>query len=113
MHVTRIDKAQPYSAPEHDKMQMLRLQGKEASDLSSMWVGLSHLSPGGGTSLKASAQEKFYLVLSGEVTFSDGHSEETLGPMDSCVFLANESRRLENRTGEPASVLLVMQETPA
>lgn len=111
MQVTRIDTAKTYEAPEHYAMACLRLQGKEATATRSMWVGLSHLLPGGHTSLKASPQEKIYVVISGEVTISNGNEEVTLGPLDSCVLAPGEPRALENRTTLPATILLAMEET--
>ncbi|MBN8183801.1 cupin domain-containing protein [Roseibium aggregatum] len=111
MQVTRIDSAQQYEAPEHYAMACLRLQGKEATSTHSMWVGLSHLLPGGHTSLKASPQEKIYVVISGQVTITNGNEVVTLGPLDSCVLSPNEPRALENRTNQPATVLLAMEET--
>ena len=109
MQVTRIDSAPGYEAPEHFGMACLRLQGREASVTQSMWVGLSHLLPGGCTSLKASPQEKIYVIISGEVTIRTATEEATLGPLDSCALAQDEPRAIENRTNRPATVLLVMQ----
>ncbi|MBO0344333.1 cupin domain-containing protein [Roseibium sp. CAU 1637] len=110
MQVTPINDAKAYEAPEHYGMACLRLQGKEASATSAMWVGLSHILPGGHTSLKASDQEKIYVVVAGEVTIGTGQETATLGPLDSCVIAPGEPRKLENRTNAPASILLVMEE---
>ncbi len=110
MQVTRFAEARSYEAPEHFGMALLRLQGKEASRSEAMWAGLSHLLPGGRTSLKPSAQEKFYLVLAGEVVIGNGESEVVLGPLDSCLISRGEARIIENRSNAPASVLLVMEE---
>lgn len=110
MRVTRIAQAKAYEAPEHFGMACLRLQGKEASETRSMWTGLSHLLPGGHTSLKASDQEKIYVVIFGQVTISNGTEEVTLGPLDSCVMAPGEARKLENRTTLPATILLTMEE---
>jgi quercetin dioxygenase-like cupin family protein len=112
MQVTRISEAKPYQAPEHFDMACLRLQGKEASTAKSMWMGMSHLLPGGHTSLKASPQEKLYIVISGHVTLSNGEEEAVLGPLDSCVFAPGEGRALRNDTNLPATILLIMQEMP-
>lgn len=110
MEVTRIANAQRYEAPEHFDMACLRLQGKEASSTQAMWVGMSHLLPGGYTSLKASPQEKIYVVIAGTVTVRTDAGETELGPLDSCVLAPGESRALENRTTLPATVLLLMEE---
>lgn len=76
-----------------------------------MWVGLSHILPGGHTSLKASPQEKIYVVIEGAVTVRTDRSEATLGRLDSCVLAPGEARALFNKTNLPATVLLIMQET--
>lgn len=110
MHVTRLSEARSYEAPEHDGMSCLRLQGKDASPARSMWMAMLHLLPGGGTSLKASPQEKLYLVVDGEVTLSSDSEEHTLKTGDSCFIQKNEPRRLENRTNLPATLALVMSE---
>jgi len=51
---------------------MLRLQGREAGPADQLWLGLSTVLPGGGTTLDASGIEKMYVVLEGEVAVSDG-----------------------------------------
>ena len=111
MQVTRIERAQRYVAPEHFDMACLRLQGREASQTEAMWVGVSHLLPGGHTSLKASPQEKIYVVIEGEVTIRTSDDEATLGPLDSVVIKRGEERALENQTNKPATVLLLMEGT--
>ena len=110
MHVTRLGAAPAYEAPEHEGMHLLRLQGREVSPARSMWAGLSTLLPGGGTSLKASAQEKIYVVVEGELTISNGTEDAVLGPLDSCLIAVGEARQLRNATNRPVTVLLVMQE---
>jgi mannose-6-phosphate isomerase-like protein (cupin superfamily) len=89
-------------------MHMLRLQGREAGDSEVLWLGLSHLLPGGGTTLDASPLEKMYVVLDGEVTISNGSDEVTLRPWDSCRIAPDEPRALSNRSNRPATVLLAM-----
>lgn len=111
MKVTRLTEAKRYEAPEHYDMTCLRLQGKEASETRSMWVGMSQILPGGHTSLKASPQEKIYICVEGEVTIRTDTELTVLAPLDSCSLAPGESRALENRTNRPAVVLLVMQET--
>lgn len=76
-----------------------------------MWVGLSHLLPGGHTSLKSSEQEKVYVVIEGRVTVRTDTGEADLGPLDSAVIPRGEARALENRTNRPATVLLLMEGT--
>ena len=58
MNVVRIEAAPPYEAPGHDRMRMARLQGREAGPADTMWLGLSRIAPGGGTTLDAAAVEK-------------------------------------------------------
>lgn len=108
MQVTRYSTAKPYEAPEHFDMHCLRLQGKEATQTDTMWIGLSHLLPGGHTSLKGSAVEKIYIVIAGEVTIETEIETITLGPLDSCRLAPGEARALSNRTNAPASILLAM-----
>jgi quercetin dioxygenase-like cupin family protein len=108
MQVMRYSDAKPYEAPEHYDMHCLRLQGKEATKTDSIWIGLSHLLPGGHTSLKDAAVEKIYVVVAGEVTVETPTETITLGFLDSCRLAPGEARALVNRTNAPASILLAM-----
>lgn len=90
-------------------MRMVRLQGHEATDTRSVWVGRSEIAPGGGTSLKASPQEKIYVCLEGEVTLGNGVETVTLGPMDSVQFHRGEARKIQNQGAEPVILLLIME----
>ena len=112
MHVTRLDAAPTYSAPNHFDMRCLRLQGKEAGPSTQMWMGMSQILPGGHTDLAGSPMEKLYLVLEGELHMTaeqDGvRSEHVLKPYDSCRIAPGEKRRLDNRTKRPVLVALVM-----
>ena len=112
MHVTRFEQAPAYEAPGHQDMRMLRLQGREAGPAEQLWLGVSHLLPGGGTTLDASATEKMYVVLDGEVAVSNGAEEALLGRWDSCRFAPGEARQLSNRTNQPATILLAMPLAP-
>lgn len=108
MQVTRYREAKPYEAAEHYDMRCLRLQGKEATETDTIWIGLSHLLPGGHTSLKDAAVEKIYIVVAGEVTVETSTGTVTLGYLDSCRLAPGEARALLNRTNEPATILLAM-----
>ncbi len=108
MQVTRYGEAKPYEAAEHYDMRCLRLQGKEATETDTIWIGLSHLLPGGHTSLKDAAVEKIYIVVAGEVTVETSTGTVTLGYLDSCRLAPGEARALVNRTNEPATILLAM-----
>jgi mannose-6-phosphate isomerase-like protein (cupin superfamily) len=115
MHIVRRDDAPPYSAPGHFGMAMRRLQGREAGPSESVWLGLSVVAPGGGTTLTASDVEKFYVLIEGEleVTGKAGETEQValLQPRDSCRIAPGEARQLFNRGPVPAAVLLVMPNT--
>jgi quercetin dioxygenase-like cupin family protein len=108
MHVTRLDAAKPYFPPNHDDMRCLRLQGHEAGPADQLWLGMSQILPGGGTSLDASPLEKFYVVLEGELTIETDTGREVLRQWDSCRIAPNEKRALKNETNRPVMVLLSM-----
>lgn len=115
MHVIRKEQAPEYVAPGHSGMSMRYLQGRDAGPTESVWLGLSIIEPGGGTTLTASAVEKFYVVLNGELEITGQANDlvhtEALGPLDSCRIAPGEARQLVNRTSQSATVLLVMPET--
>ncbi len=77
-----------------------------------LWLGLSYLLPGGGTTLEASGIEKMYVVLDGEVVVSNGAEEATLRAWDSCRIAPGEPRRLSNKSNRPAAILLAMPLEP-
>jgi len=109
MQVTRIGDAPRYDAPKHFDMRSLRLQGFDVSDSKTTWVGLSHFLPGGGAEMDAGPIEKIYVVLAGKVTVELAEGRvETLGPLDSCLIPAGESRAVRNEHNEVATMLVVM-----
>ncbi|MBC8381836.1 MAG: cupin domain-containing protein [SAR92 clade bacterium] len=108
MKVTRIEKAEPYQAPNHFDCTALRLQGFDASSAENFWVGLSHILPNGGTTMEGTNLEKVYIVVSGEVTVVTSEGRATLGVHDSCHIPANERRQVINETNETASMIVVM-----
>ena len=117
MHITRIDQAPPYEAPNHFDMSCLRLQGREAGPAVQLWLGLSIIAPGGHTGLDPSPMEKHYVVLEGELTLVGAMGDETpqrevLCALDSCRFAPGEKRQLINHTSAPAKVLLAMPFAP-
>jgi mannose-6-phosphate isomerase-like protein (cupin superfamily) len=69
---------------------------------------MSQILPGGGIAPSASPEEKFYLVLEGEVIFETPDGVVMLGVWDSCRIAPNEMRALRNETKRPATVLLAM-----
>ena len=108
MNLTRYASALPYHPPNHDGMHCLRLQGHEAGPSDTIWLGLSHLLPGGGTTLDASKVEKLYVVLEGEVTIATETGDAVLRKYDSVRLAPGEKRALRNDTNHPASILLAM-----
>lgn len=108
MHVVRFTDAPPYDAPGHALMRMVRLQGRDAGPADTVWLGVSTIAPGGGTTLDASGVEKIYVVLDGAVTVSNGQDKISLQRWDSCRIAPGEGRQLGNDTDQPASILLVM-----
>lgn len=113
MHLVRYDAAPAYTAPGHDRMAMRRLQGREAGPADTLWIGVSEIAPGGGTTLAASPVEKFYVVLVGTLEVhaeggADGAATARLAPHDSVRIAPGEARRLHNPGTESCSVLLVM-----
>ena len=112
MHVVPFNASPRYEAPGHMQMLMRRLQGMEAGPSDSVWLGLSTIEAGGGTTSSASDLEKFYVCIEGkvEIEAQDGDSTQTtvLAPLDSCRIAPNEARRITNRGEHPAKLLLVM-----
>jgi quercetin dioxygenase-like cupin family protein len=108
VNVTRFDTAAQYFPPNHEGMYCVRLQGQEAGPADTAWMGVSHILPGGGTTLDASPVEKFYVVLEGHVTIVTESGEETLARHDSCRLAPGEKRALKNLTNRPATILLIM-----
>jgi quercetin dioxygenase-like cupin family protein len=108
MHIVRFRDAPAYSAGGHFDMAMVRLQGLEAGPSSTLWIGVSIIEPGGGTSLSSSPAEKMYVVLDGQLEISNGDNTVGLERWDSCRIAPGESRRLENNSKEVAMVLLAM-----
>ena len=116
MHVTRIDQAPEYTAPNHFDMTCLRLQGREAGPAVQLWLGMLILQPGGHTTLDPSPIEKHYVVLEGELTLVteiDGQEHrEVLGQHDSCCYAPGEKRQIINHTQRVGKILLAMPFAP-
>ena len=108
MNVTRFAEAPQYFPPNHDGMHCLRMQGHEAGPSDTVWLGISHILPGGGTTLDASGTEKLYFVLEGSVTVITEDGQQTLQKWDSCRLAPGEKRALKNLTNIPATILLAM-----
>jgi len=108
MKITRLNDAKPYDARLHHKIEALRLQGLEASDVENFSVSLSYFLPGGRAEMSSSPNEKVYFVLDGEVTIITGEGETQLEPMDSCLIELNEQRAIENRSNQVVTMLVIV-----
>lgn len=108
MHVNRFADLKPYQAPGHNDMRMLRMQGREAGPADMMWLGVSQILPGGSIDLSSSPEEKFYVVLEGDLTIETEDAAATLAPWDSCRIAPHEKRALKNLTNRTVVVLLAM-----
>jgi glyoxylate utilization-related uncharacterized protein len=108
MHVVRLKDAPAYDAPGHNSMDMLRLQGREAGPADVMWLGMSRIKPGGGIDSSASKEEKFYVVLEGELMVETPEGSVMLSRWDSCRIAPGEPRTLKNETKSDVTVLLAM-----
>ena len=108
MNITRLDDAKPYEPELHHKVECLRLQGLEVSDIENYSVSLSYFLPGGGAEMSASPNEKVYVVLEGEITVRTEEQEYQLGHMDSCAIGSNTPRAIENRSNQVVTMLVVV-----
>jgi mannose-6-phosphate isomerase-like protein (cupin superfamily) len=111
VETTTFKDAATYIAPKHNGCVAFRLQGLEATSTKGFWVGLSHFLPGGGAESDASAFEKVYIVIAGEITVVAGGKTAVLGVNDSCVIPANETREVRNDSHQPASMIVVISRT--
>lgn len=107
MDVVKLSDITPYEAPGHHGMVASTLQGKSATPNEHFWVGLSIFLPGGGADRAASATEKVYVVLSGEVTVITETETVTLAATDSCRIAAGEARSIENRSKDAARMIVI------
>ncbi|SRR6266705_187249 len=112
MEVVRLSEAKSYQAPKHFDVCALRLQGYEASGTENFSVGVSYYLPGGRAEMDATAIEKVYVVLDGEITVTTEDGTWTLGPLDSCRLAPNEARAVSNRSNRPATMLVILPYPP-
>lgn len=108
MHLTRLADAKPYEAPGHHSMRTFRLQGREAGPSDVMWLGMSFIEPGGRIDASSAPEERFYVVIEGEVEISNGVERHTLQRWDSCRIGPNETRIVRNHSERSAVILLAM-----
>jgi quercetin dioxygenase-like cupin family protein len=107
MQVTRFSEAKAYEAVNHHGCEAVRLQGAEASPVTSFWLGVSNFEPGGGADWDMTSAEKVYLVLEGEITVETEGKSVTLHAKDSVFLPANERRRVINESNS-ITVMAVM-----
>jgi len=108
MRITRLGDAQRSFPPNHVDCASLMLQGHAASPTANFTVSLSHYLPTGHTTHEATPFEKVYVVVNGAITVITDDGEATLHPFDSCRIAPDEARTVENRTNEPASMIVIM-----
>jgi glyoxylate utilization-related uncharacterized protein len=110
MKKIKLSDVKPYAAPGHSNMVAMRLSGKDETGAQKFWVGLSHFLPGGGAeyAYEDSPTEKFYFVLSGELTIKTKKDEFKLGPNEGLFIGPNEGREIINKANLPVSMLVVV-----
>lgn len=109
MKKVELKDAKQYAPPKHFNMTALRLQGKEETGTQQFWMGLSHFLPNGGAEMDATAAEKIYFVLEGEVTVTAQDKQTcVLKAWDSLYIGPNEARAIVNNTNRPASMLVII-----
>ena len=110
MKKVRLADVKPYAAPKHFNMAALRLQGKEETGTRKFWVGLSYFLPGGGAewAYEDNPNEKFYWVLSGELTVKTKTETYKIGPNEGIFMGPKEGREIINETNLPVSMLVVI-----
>jgi quercetin dioxygenase-like cupin family protein len=106
--VTPADAAPPYHPPRHQDVQAVRLQGHEAGPTSRFWVGRSRYLPGGRADESPAAEETVYVMLAGELVLTADGKDAVLREGDSVHLPKGTVRSLENRTGQDASLLVVI-----
>jgi mannose-6-phosphate isomerase-like protein (cupin superfamily) len=108
MRVTRHAGAPSYAAAAHHGVATFRLQGHEAGPTERFWVGLSYYLPGGGADESPAGEETVYVVLDGELVVQADGREETIGPNDSVHLPKGTTRRIDNRSARPATLLVII-----
>jgi glyoxylate utilization-related uncharacterized protein len=105
-----LDEVQPYEAPGHFNVSVLRLSGKDVTGAEKFWIGLSYFLPGGGATYayEDSPTEKVYIVLDGELTIKTKTEEFTLSPMELLYIAPNEGREIINKTNKTVTMLVAI-----
>ncbi|MTD53852.1 beta-D-galactosidase [Amycolatopsis pithecellobii] len=112
MRVTRADSAPTYDPPLHRGVTALRLQGLEAGLTNRFWVGLSRYGPDGMADMAPTVEETVYIVLSGELVVSVDEGDVTLRALDSAHLPKGTVRRVANRSGQEATLLVAIALPP-
>ena len=107
MRITRLGDAERFHPAGHEGVGPLRLQGGESTPTSEFTVALSHYLPGGQAELAPQVAETVYVLLAGALVMSSDGDEAVLGPLDSVHFTPGTTRTVENRTNQPASMLVI------
>ena len=107
MRITRLIDGEPFSPAGHSGVGPVRLQGGTSTPTSDFTVVLSHYLPGGSAELAPQVAETVHVVVSGELAMSSEGTEATLGALDSVHFTPGTTRTVENRTNQPASMLVI------
>lgn len=108
MQLIRSTQGVHYDAPKHSGIDMSRLAG--AGALTSGFARVMHLryEAAGTVELSASADEKIYYCIRGEVEISDGITAITLRAGDMCIVAPGEPRQIVNRAEAASELLLIM-----
>ena len=107
MRVTKIAEAEPFKPVGHDGVEPVRLQGGAATPTEGFTVVLSNYLPGAAAQLAPQEAETVYVVLTGELVMASDGVEKTLGVHDSVHFTVGTLRTVENRSNQPASMLVI------
>lgn len=107
MRITRLADAERFSPAGHEGVGPVRLQGGESTPTTDFTVVLSHYLPGGCAELSPQISETVYVLVSGELVMTSEDEEATLGPSDSVHFTPGTLRTVENRTNQPATMLVI------
>lgn len=97
-----------YQAPGHFSIAMRRLTGDGAATSGFARLMHLHYDADGYVEHSASADEKIYICLSGQVEISNGSDSFLLDPGDLCIVAPNEPRKISNRATQGSELFLIM-----
>lgn len=111
--VVRLTEAVKYDAPMHDPtVYSMYLQHRSLGCKAPFWVGLSYYLPGARAHMSASAIERVYVLLDGQLTLEVEGTTTVLQPLDSVYIGPNERREVRNETKRVATLLVIMPYPP-